>query len=130
MILDPAVNAMSAYTGFTFTSTGGTNLANPASADPLLDVAVSQLAKGIPTPLRVSDAVNSGGHFILCTAVQGSGPSQQFLIHDPWSGDTNWFTRQQLDSGQFSIAGWTRVSHAYVATAAPLPVPTPPVKPA
>ncbi|MFT3712822.1 MAG: hypothetical protein QM817_34655 [Archangium sp.] len=105
---DAVVNSMSTYTGFRYASD------RTGTTDQKLDKVAAQLQQGIATPIRVADATDNG-HIVLATAVRGSGPKQEFLIHDPWSGRTNWITRKQFDENKFDIAGHNKVSTISVA---------------
>jgi hypothetical protein len=107
---DAVINSMSTWTGYRYAS-------DPSgTTDQKLDRVAAQLEKGIATPMRVADAKNNG-HIVLATAVDGSGPTQRFLIHDPWSGDTGWVTRKQFETGDFDFAGHSQLSS--VSTAFP-----------
>ncbi len=79
----------------------------------------TRLQAGQDVPIRVSDARNSGGHFMLVSDVRGEGDNRRYLVSDPWSGRTSWVNQRDLldpNSGfldkQFGL-GWSRVSHFY-----------------
>jgi hypothetical protein len=119
-------DAMSAYTGYTYSPTAyPQNVTDRATTDALCDGLAAQLSQGIATPLLITGDQNFGGHAILATAVDGSGESQRFLIHDPWDGVTEWVSRKQIDDGTFKVAGWNRLRGYMVATPSSAPV-TPP----
>jgi hypothetical protein len=113
-------DAMTAYTGFTYANVFTDDVTNPAQTKALLDGLAKQLQQGIPTPLSITGDENRGGHAILACAVDGSGPSQRFLIHDPWDGATEWLTRASLEKGTFKVAGWNRLRGYEAATPAGL----------
>jgi hypothetical protein len=64
-----------------------------------LDELAAQLERGIPAPLGFE------AHKTLAIDVDGEGPDQKFLIHDPYTATTGWFTREQLVTGQFDMIG-------------------------
>jgi hypothetical protein len=79
----------------------------------------SRLKDGQDVPIRVSNASNSGGHFMMVNDVRGEGDSRRYLISDPWSGKTAWLSRDELLNPSkdgidkaFGI-GWDRVTHYY-----------------
>lgn len=85
-----------------------------------VDRIARRLEAGGDVPLRLTDATNSGGHFLLVSDVRGTGADQRFLVSDPWSGRTAWVDRAALTTRgttafdrNFGV-GWDRVSHAYL----------------
>lgn len=89
----------------------------------LNDTALTQidqrLKAGQDVPIRVSDARNSGGHFMLLSDVRGTGDDRRYLLSDPWSGRTAWVSHKDIENpnsgflkNQFAL-GWTQVSHFY-----------------
>jgi hypothetical protein len=64
-----------------------------------LDGIAAQLRRGIPTPFALKR------HAILALDVDGEGPAEKFLLHDPYEGVTGWLTREQIVTGSFLIAG-------------------------
>jgi hypothetical protein len=72
----------------------------PKHKNAALDDVAEQLERGIPVPFGLKN------HKTLALAVDGEGSGQKFLIHDPFTGQTGWLTREQLVAGNFDIAGW------------------------
>lgn len=80
----------------------------------------TRLEGGQDVPIRVSNAANTGGHFMLMSDVRGEAPDRRYLVSDPYSGRTAWVPEADLTntgsdwlSRQFDI-GWTQVSHYYL----------------
>jgi hypothetical protein len=79
----------------------------------------SRLKNGQDVPIRVTNASNSGGHFMMVNDVRGEGDNRRYLVSDPWSGKTAWVSREELkDPSKGAIdrnfgVGWDRVSHYY-----------------
>ncbi len=79
----------------------------------------TRLRDGQDVPFRVSNAGNTGGHFMLMSDVRGEAPDRQYLVSDPYSGRTAWVSEGEMTdtsndwlSRRFDI-GWDRVSHIY-----------------
>jgi hypothetical protein len=78
-----------------------------------------RLKNGVDVPIRVSDAGNTGGHFMLMSDVRGKEPDRTYLVSDPYSGRTAWVKEGDLKDNnskwlkdQFGL-GWTQISHTY-----------------
>jgi hypothetical protein len=78
----------------------------------------ADLAKGIPAGIRVSDAANSGGHFVAVTGSFGQGEDKTYVLHDPMAGQTVYVKASDLQQGKIipKIAGWDTLSHVYTTT--------------
>jgi hypothetical protein len=78
----------------------------------------ADLAKGIPAGIRVSDAANSGGHFVAVTGSFGEGEDKTYVLHDPMAGQTVYVKASDLQEGKIipKIAGWDTLSHVYTTT--------------
>lgn len=102
---------ISRYTGFEMKAGTLTpeQFKDPAFMNLLLDHITVQLNEGIPTPIGLTNDTWSGGHAVLVVAAVGAGPEQQFLIHDPLSGNTMAIPRSDIVAGTLNIAGWNRL---------------------
>jgi hypothetical protein len=78
----------------------------------------ADLAKGIPAGIRVSDAKNSGGHFVAVTGSFGEGEDKTYVLHDPMAGQTVYVKASDLQEGKIipKISGWDTLSHVYTTT--------------
>jgi hypothetical protein len=76
---------------YTHHATGGTEATRGAE----LDNVAKKLKKGQDVPIR-AQWPDGSGHFMFLTDVRGSGNNQKFLLTDPWTGKTEWMTRQEL----------------------------------
>lgn len=125
--LDLVYNARSAQTGFVYSAVQ-LDLRPDLTLDAALDLLAAQLKKGIPTPLLVGVTYQPKCHAMIALDVQGQGPDQRFLIHDPWGGDTMWvkrseFLAQNAPMGEFKVLGGFHL--ATPAPAQPVQPPTP-----
>jgi len=79
----------------------------------------AQLQQGIPTPIDMRLPDDTRGHEALAIAVEGSGDSQRFLVHDPSTGETAWLTRKDFEWGTsaFSDPEWNHYGLAAIALA-------------
>lgn len=81
------------FTGVDYTHhpAGATEAARGAE----LDIVAKKLKNGQDVPIR-AQWPSGGGHFMFLTDVRGTGDNQKFLLTDPWTGKTEWMTRQEL----------------------------------
>lgn len=112
MPLTDALNDQTATTGLKFKI----EEIDASSMDGRLGEIDKSVHSGLPVPLRVSDAGNSGGHFVLVVA-SDEGPPRTYSIHDPWDGKMVKVTDKQIKENNFNIAGWNKVSHMYKPSA-------------
>jgi hypothetical protein len=77
----------------------------------------TDLANGIPCAIRLTDAKNSGGHFVAVTGVTGTGADKTYIIHDVWGGQTHYVKAKDLEAGKVdpAIAGWGEISTFYTS---------------
>jgi hypothetical protein len=133
MGLEAALNSETRWTGVTYEEHGvqgpgmRPNLPEPykkvnddAQDKNLHDVFAkvdADLANGIPCALRVTNAKNSGGHFVAVAGVTGAGADKTYVIHDPWDGKTVYVKASDLEHGNVkpAIAGWNQLSHVYTS---------------
>jgi hypothetical protein len=95
---------------WTLTSPGERSGLTP---DAQLDLLVSQLAAGIPTPVLAGDGGITRRHALLAREARGEGDTQRFLLHDPWSGDVL-ATRAQLREGGAPLGEFDRLAALYL----------------
>ena len=78
----------------------------PAARKGALDRAATQLKNGVDVPIVV--AWNGGGsHVQMLTDVRGTGKDQQFLLTDPWNGQTMWMKRADIEKGNTNFGAGT-----------------------
>jgi hypothetical protein len=66
---------------------------------------------GTDVPIRVAWS-GGGAHALLVTDVRGSGNNREFLVTDPWNGQTDWVSRQDIVNGNTNFfAGTGNLSH-------------------
>ena len=117
MVLDKALNDITKQS--THIDYKAQWVGNKGMTDETLKAWDSRLKDGQDVPVRVSNASNSGGHFMMVNDVRGEGDNRRYLISDPWSGRTAWVNRDELlDPSQGAIdknfgVGWDRVTHYY-----------------
>jgi hypothetical protein len=117
MVLDKALNDITKQSTHIDYKTHG--VGSKGVTDETLKQWDSRLKDGQDVPIRVSNASNSGGHFMMVNDVRGEGDNRRYLISDPWSGRTAWLSRDELlDPSKGAIdknfgVGWDRVTHYY-----------------
>ncbi len=121
-------DARAAQTGFVY-ATVELDHRPDLTVDTALDAIASQLNKGIPTPLLVGVQWATKCHAMIALEVQGTGPDQRFLIHDPWVGDTMWVKRSEFVAGQAPMGEFQVLGGYHLASPAPAK-PVQPVVPA
>jgi hypothetical protein len=96
------------------------NVANtPAARTATMDKMEQLLDQGVDVPFRVGWP-GGGGHFQLCSDVQGTTPNRQFLVSDPWTGQTGWIGESAIASGNTNFfAGTGTLSEIYPSTPKP-----------
>jgi hypothetical protein len=112
MPLTDALNDQTATTGLKF----DIEEVDSSSVDGRLGEIDKSVNSGLPVPMRVSDAPNTGGHFVLVVGAD-PGPPKTYTIHDPWDGKLVKVTDKQIKDNNFNIAGWNKVSHIYKPSA-------------
>lgn len=125
--IDDVYNQRAPQTGFVYSSVH-LDEHPELTTDTLLDQLGAQLRLGIPSPVLVGDAMNPKCHAMIALETQGTGPQQRFLLHDPWSGDTTWVTRQQFDQHAAPLGPFTSLGGIHLASPAPS-TPIPPLAP-
>jgi hypothetical protein len=91
----------------------------PAGRTAALNQMEKLLDQGVDVPIRVQWP-GGGGHFQLCSDVQGTAPSRQFLISDPWTGQSGWVNEASIVNGNTNFfAGNGTLSHIYPSTPNP-----------
>jgi hypothetical protein len=124
--IDDILNAVSRQTGLQFHSVTLTpQQRGLEQKEQLLDGMADQLRKGIPTPFEVRTPDGRSGHYALALAVEGEGPKQRFLVHDPYSGNTGYVTREEFEWGPQGFPHWDVFRIAGFAQAGE-PPPSPP----
>jgi hypothetical protein len=89
----------------------------PASRTAALNQMEKLLDQGVDVPIRVQWPAAGGGHFQLCSDVQGTAPNRQFLISDPWNGESGWINESSIVNGNTNFfAGNGTLSHIYPST--------------
>jgi|GEM_PF-1172698 len=117
MVLDKALNDITRQSTHINYKTQW--VGNSGMTDATLKEWDSRLKNGQDVPIRVSNASNGGGHFMMVNDVRGEGANRRYLISDPWSGKTAWLSRDELlDPSKGAIdknfgIGWDRVTHYY-----------------
>jgi hypothetical protein len=118
MALDRALNALAGpITNRTYTTQAAGN--TPAARTATMNQMEKLLDQGIDVPIRVG-WLGGGGHFQLCSDVQGTSPNRQFLISDPWNGQSGWIGEGAIANGNTNFfAGNGNLSHIYPSTPNP-----------
>src|SRR5262249_36179591 len=118
MTLDSAMNLVAGpITNRTYTTqfAGGT----PAARTATMNQMEKLLDQGVDVPIRVGWP-SGGGHFQLCSDVQGTTPNRQFLISDPWTGQSGWIGEAAIANGNTNFfAGNGTLSPIYPSTPNP-----------
>ncbi len=117
--LDTMYNAESAHTGLVFKNVQLDKVQPPQTVAQALDAIAGQLDKGIPTPLLVGSTWAPKCHALIALEVDGAGPTQRFLIHDPWVGNTTWVTREQFLDGTAQLGNCHVLGGYHLASPAP-----------
>lgn len=76
-------------------------LGTPTDLSASLDDIARHAGAGRQVPLRVTTADGKGGHALL---VQSHDAAKGYLVSDPMSGKTQWFTKAEMTSGAFGTA--------------------------
>jgi Papain-like cysteine protease AvrRpt2 len=118
MALDSALNLLAGpITNRTYTTQAAGN--TPAARTATMNQMEKLLDQGIDVPIRVAWP-GGGAHFQLCTDVQGTAPNRQFLVSDPWNGQTGWISEAAIANGNTNFfAGTGTLSHIYPSTPNP-----------
>jgi hypothetical protein len=104
MWIDPALNAVSASTGLTYSQMAvGTAVGQSSQAASIAKIA-DAAAKGRPVPILIGPPTGDQLHYVLVTATD-AGPPRLFTMHDPWDGKTVIRTEAQITGGQIDLAG-------------------------
>lgn len=103
---------VSPYTGQTYVNNSVGN--STADRQAALNQMDQRLREGVDVPIRVE--WRSGAHFVLASDVRGTGNNRDFLITDPWTGSSRWYSQEELASGQtrFPGTGTGRMANIYV----------------
>ncbi len=66
-----------------------------------------RLKSGVDVPVGVKWNNQPGGHIFLMSDVRGRGPSQEFLVTNPKTGESSWVKRHEIETGnaKFSPTG-------------------------
>jgi hypothetical protein len=84
-----------------------------ASRTAALDRAEELLQNGVDVPIGVYWN-GGGGHAMLFTDVRGEGDNRQFLLTDPWHGQTAWVSAKDIVAGNTNfLAGTGRLGLTY-----------------
>ncbi len=86
--------------GGNYPATLPANIVNQVTA--LLNTAANRLEQGYDVGFGVLWN-GSGGHAMAITNVDGSGASRTFLVHDSWSGTTQWVTTAQFQQANLPM---------------------------
>lgn len=70
----------------------------------LLDQAATKVERGEDV-IFIVYWNGGGGHFMTFTNVRTVGGVREFLVHDPWTGTTSWFTQPNILAGNWSSPG-------------------------
>jgi hypothetical protein len=118
MVLDNALNAgATPITNRTYSSQDVGN--TPAGRTAALNQMEKLLDQGVDVPIRVQWP-SGGGHAQLCSDVQGTAPNRQFLITDPWNGQSGWISEASIVNGNTNFfAGTGTLSHIFPSTPKP-----------
>jgi hypothetical protein len=118
MTLEHALNvAASPVTDRTYSTQAVPN--TPAGRTAALNQMEKLLDQGVDVPIRVQWP-NGGGHFQLCSDVQGTAPNRQFMISDPWTGHSEWLNESSIANGNTDfLAGKGNLAHIYPSTPNP-----------
>jgi len=82
---------------------------SPEARQAALDRIDNLLRRGIDVPISVGWN-NGGGHAMIITDVRGRGDDRQYLITDPWNGETRWIRHRDIVQGNTDfIAGRGRL---------------------
>jgi len=82
---------------------------SPEARQAALDRIDNLLRRGIDVPISVGWN-NGGGHAMIITDVRGTGDDRQYLITDPWNGETRWIRHRDIVRGNTDfIAGRGRL---------------------
>jgi hypothetical protein len=118
MTLEGALNTVaSPMTGRMYTTQGAGS--TPAQRTATMDQMEKLLDQGIDVPIRVG-WTGGGGHFQLISDVQGAAPNRQFLVSDPWNGQSGWIGETAIANGNTNFfAGNGTLTHIYPSVATP-----------
>jgi hypothetical protein len=117
MVLDKAlkdITTTSTHIDYKTQWVGGSGVTNDT-----LKAFDERLKNGQDVPIRVSNAGNTGGHFMMISDVRGTGDDRRYLVSDPWSGKTAWLSAAELkDPSKGAVdknfgVGWDRITHFY-----------------
>lgn len=117
-VIDTLYNAHTDRSGFVY-ALSSIGDSPELTTDVLLDRLANQLERGIPTPVLVGDSISAKRHAMLALEVRGEGADQQFLLHDPWSGNTLEVSRQQFRDSSAPLGDFNRIGAIHVATPTP-----------
>jgi hypothetical protein len=118
MTLPAALNLVAGpITNRNYTAQGIGN--TPAARTATMNQMEKLLDQGVDVPIRVGWP-GGGGHFQLCSDVQGTAPNRQFLISDPWNGQSGWIGEAAIANGNTNFfAGTGTLTHIYPSTPNP-----------
>ncbi|WP_120646819.1 hypothetical protein [Corallococcus llansteffanensis] len=85
----------------------------PAARQGALDRADTLLKDGIDVPIVVNWD-GGGSHALMLTDVRGEGADRQYLLTDPWNGQTGWIKGSDVANGSTSfMCGTGKLSITY-----------------
>lgn len=92
-----------------------------ADVSTALDAMTPYFQEGYDVPIRVTFSKPGEpeyGHFMLAMGLRGTAPGRDLLVHDPYTGDTNWISEQSLAQNDFSpiFNVYVRWTHYYSIT--------------
>jgi hypothetical protein len=118
MSLENALNVLaSPITNRTYSTQAVGN--TPAARTATLNQMEKLLDQGVDVPIRVAWP-GTGAHFQLCNDVQGTAPNRQFLISDPWNGQSAWINEASIVNGNTNfLAGTGTLAHIYPSVPKP-----------
>jgi hypothetical protein len=117
MVLDKALNSITGQSTHIDYKTQW--VGNSGVTDDTLKSFDERLKNGQDVPIRVSNAGNTGGHFMMVSDVRGEGDNRRYLVSDPWSGKTAWLSAEEMkDPSKGAVdknfgVGWDRITHYY-----------------
>lgn len=99
------------YTNKTYTDNSVAD--TPEAREAMLDRIDTKLRDGEDVPIRVGWD-GGGGHAQLITDVKGTGDDREFLVTDPWNGETAWISQKDIVAGHTDfLCGTGRITDTF-----------------